>query len=280
MADRLRLFALLGLALLVATAAPAQNPTYVIGGQDVLSVSVFDQPDLGGKFTVEEDGTFTFPLVGRLKVGGLTLREAESLVRRELSNGFLKNPQVSVMVEQYRSQRYFVVGEVRAPGTYPLTGEMTLIEALARAGSTLPAAGQEILLVRPKAGVTPTGPAVPAAGEPSTQTESEITRINVQDLQSGQAGQTIRLRDYDTIYVPAAEQFFVAGQVRNPGSFPFKRGMTVLQALALAGGVTDRGASNRITVKRLKGNIATEIKLKLEDPVFPGDTLVVPERFF
>ena len=85
-----------------------------------------------GKYTVEADGTFTFPLIGRVKAGGLTLRSVEEALRKELSNGFFKNPQVSVAVEQYRSQRVFVVGEVRMPGTYPLTGDTTLIEALAR----------------------------------------------------------------------------------------------------------------------------------------------------
>src|SRR5688500_7552158 len=127
----------------LASQLPAQPTNYVIGAHDVLTIAVFDQEDLGGKYPVDADGTFTFPLIGRVKAGGLTLRQLETELRRMLMDGFFKNPQISVAVEQYRSQRIFIVGEVRNPGTYPLTGEMSLIEAISRAGSTLPSAGGE-----------------------------------------------------------------------------------------------------------------------------------------
>src|SRR5262249_53931653 len=106
---------------------------YVIGPQDVLTIQVFDQADLGGKYTVEADGTFSFPLIGRVQAGGLTLRSLEIELRKRLADGYFKNPQVTVAVETYRSQRVFVMGEVRQPGPGPLTGGMALIEALARA---------------------------------------------------------------------------------------------------------------------------------------------------
>ncbi len=123
------------LLLFVVAAAPAAAQTeYVIGPQDVLTITVFDQSDLSGKFAVDADGTFVYPLLGRIKAGGLTLRAVETEIKRQLSGDYLKNPQVTVAVEQYRSQRVFIHGEVRTPGTYALTGDMTLIEALARAG--------------------------------------------------------------------------------------------------------------------------------------------------
>ena len=144
---RVRVVSALATLLLLAFAGGqlhGQVNNYVVGPQDVLTIALFDQQDLSGKYTVEADGTFTFPLIGRVKAGGLTLRSVEEALRKELSNGFFKNPQVSVAVEQYRSQRVFVVGEVRAPGTYPLTGDTTLIEALARAGSTSENASGEV----------------------------------------------------------------------------------------------------------------------------------------
>ena len=76
---------------------------------------MFDQADLGGKFTVEADGTFSFPLIGRITAGGLTLRSFEGELKTKLADGYFRNPQVTVAVEQYRSQRVFVMGEVRAP---------------------------------------------------------------------------------------------------------------------------------------------------------------------
>ena len=119
------------------TATQVAPTNYVIGPQDVLTIAVFDQEDLGGKFPVDSDGTFTFPLIGRVKAGGLTLRELEAELKKQLKNGFFKDPQLSVGVEQYRSQKIHVVGEVRNPGTYPLTGarcvdRMTSPRTLAR----------------------------------------------------------------------------------------------------------------------------------------------------
>src|SRR5437667_4023597 len=113
----------------------AQSDDYVVGAQDVLGITVWNQPDLTAKYTVEVDGTFTFPFIGRVKVAGLTLRQIEVELKRQLAEGYYKNPQVSVAIDSYKSQRIFVVGEVRSPGAYPLGGNMTLMEALAQAGS-------------------------------------------------------------------------------------------------------------------------------------------------
>src|SRR5688500_6639133 len=133
-----RLIALLTVAALCQAVLVAQVADYVIGPQDILMITSFDQDDLSGKYPVDADGTFTFPLIGRVKAGGLSLRRLENELKRLLKDGFFKSPQLSVGVEQYRSQKIHIVGEVRNPGTYALTGDMSLIEAIARAGSTLP----------------------------------------------------------------------------------------------------------------------------------------------
>jgi polysaccharide export outer membrane protein len=266
---------LLAIVLASAGGASAQINNYVVGASDVLAITVFDQADLGGKFTVEADGTFTFPLIGRVKAGGLTLREVEESLRRELSDGFFRNPQVSVAVEQYRSQRVFIVGEVKNAGSYALTGDMTLIEALARAGSATEAASGEALIVRPKTGVRRDGPLLP-----DQEDGTEVIRVDIKELQSGRLSQNAQLQDNDTIFVPRAELVYVFGQVKNPGAFPLQKGTTVLQALSLAGGVNDRGATGRIRVARVVRGSKIELKIKLEDLVRPGDTIIVPERFF
>jgi protein involved in polysaccharide export with SLBB domain len=119
---------------------PSPSADYVVGSQDMLTITSYDQGDLSGKFTVEADGTFTYPLIGRVKAGGMTLRQVEAQLKKQLKDeGFFNNPQITVSMDQYRSQKIFVVGEVRTPGSYPLSGDMNLVEALARAGSTLPA---------------------------------------------------------------------------------------------------------------------------------------------
>src|SRR5262245_32036599 len=122
----------------VATSA-AQDPPikssasvdYVVGAQDVLTITCYDQAELSGKFVVEADGTFTYPMIGRFKAGGLTLRQVEDTLKQRLRDGgYFRNPQMTATIEQYRSQKVFIVGEVRVPGPYPLSGDMSLVEAL------------------------------------------------------------------------------------------------------------------------------------------------------
>lgn len=254
----------------------AQQATdYVIGPQDVLMITMFDQDDMTGKYAIDADGTFTFPLVGRVKAGGLTIRELEAELKRLLKDGFFKDPQLSVGVETYRSQKVHIVGEVRNAGTYSLNGDMSLIEAIARAGSTLTTASGEALIVRQKAGKGSEGPVMPNAEN------TEVTSVDLKALQSGALEQNVALRDGDTIFVPRAESVYVFGQVKNPGAYALQqRNTTVLQALSLAGGVTDRGATGRIKIVRIVKGKTVELRVQLTDIVRPGDTIMVPERFF
>jgi polysaccharide export outer membrane protein len=266
----------MGVALVLSlVTVRAQITNYVVGPQDVLAIALYDQQDLSGKYTVEADGTFTFPLIGRVKAGGLTLRDVEQALRTKLSDGFFKNPQVSVAVEQYRSQRVFVMGEVRSPGPYPLVGDMTLIEALARAGSTTEYAAGEALIVRSTDASRTAGPVLP-----EQESGTDVIRVDIKALQSGRLSSNAVLRDGDTIFVPRAEVVYVFGQVNRPGSYTLQRGTTVLQALSLAGGVTDRGTTGRIRIARVVDGKKTEVRVKVEDLVQPGDTIIVPERFF
>lgn len=270
----IKLVATFLLAGVLQQAAAPQSADYVIGAQDILMITSFDQETLSGKYPVDSDGTFTFPLVGRVKAGGLTLRELEAELKRLLKDGFFKNPQLSVGVELYRSQKIHVVGEIRNPGTYPLTGDMSLIEAIARAGSTLPTASGEALIVRAKAGNASSRPQLPG-------TESvDVKTVDLKELQSGALSQNVAMRDGDTIFVPRAEAVYVFGQVKTPGAYAIQRTTTVLQALSLAGGLTERGATGRIKIVRIENGKTVELKVKLTDLVRPGDTIMVPERFF
>jgi len=254
--------------------ASAQSTSdYLIGPQDVVTIQVYDQADLGGKYSVEADGTFSFPLIGRVKAGGQTLRALEQDLKSKLADGYFRNPQVTVAIEQYRSQRVFVMGEVRQPGPVPLTGGMTLIEALARAGSPTFTASGEVAIVRSSQDVR--GPVLPGQNS-----GSDVFRASIKELEGGALSQNLELRDGDTVFVPRAETIYVFGQVRTPGAYGVQANMTVLQALSLAGGVTEHGASGRVRVVRSEDGTKKEIKVKLTDVVRPGDTVIVPERFF
>jgi polysaccharide export outer membrane protein len=263
----------------MASICAAQEPgEYIVGSNDVLAIMVIDQPQLTGKYIVRADGTFTLPLIGRLKAGGLSVQEVENDVRDRLAKGYLKNPQVGVSVDQYRSQQIFVMGEVRQPGTLPFTGSMRVIEALARAGSTTERAGTEAVIVRLPSGAPP--PDAAAIERAQNSKDSDVIRVNLQSLQAGALSQNFPLRAGDTIVVPRAESVFVSGQVRSAGEYVIRTGMTVRQVLALAGGVTDRGSTRRIQIIRRVNGIETTVGASLQDTVSPGDNIVARERLF
>jgi polysaccharide export outer membrane protein len=256
------------------TSAPASND-YVVGAQDILTVTCYDQTDLSGKFTVEADGTFTYPFIGRVKAAGHTLRELEERLKKQLvDEGYFRNPQITVAVDAYRSQKVFVVGEVRQPGTYPLSGDMTLIEVLSRAG-TLPSASGEAIIVHAISG-TADGPILP-----TDKAAKDALRVDLRELQSGQLSQNAILRDGDTVFVPMAQSIYVYGQVKNPGAYTLQqKNTTVLQAIVLAGGLTDRGRDSGLKILRVSNGKEQELRVKVTDLVKPGDVIMVPERFF
>lgn len=264
------------LAAWPATAQPRGRATdYVLGPGDVVSITSYDQASLTGKFTLESDGTFTFPFIGRMTASGLSVRQLEDTLRRRLKDeGYFTNPQVTVSVETYKSQEIYVVGEVRTPGAYALSGDMGLVEAIARAGSALATASGEVIVVRRRDGVGP-GPVLP-----SDAGALKVERVDLRALQNATITTDIVLRDGDTLFVPRADNVFVLGQVKNPGAYPMPRGLTVLQALSLAGGVTDRGTTRRVRIVRTVNGQRQEVKAELTDLVLPDDTIVVAERIF
>lgn len=265
------------------SAQEQQGANYLVGPQDVLTITSYDQPDLTGKFTIETDGTFTYPLIGRVSAGGLTLRGVESALEKILiEQGFFKDPEITVAIEQYRSQKIYIVGEVRTPGAYSLSGDMRLVEALALAGSTLPTASGEAVIVHLSAEAFVVEPTPdPLAPEDGEEDPTHVLRVDLRELENGDPSQNVPLRNGDTIFVLRAESVYVFGQVRNPGAYSIRQKQTtVLQALSLAGGVTDRGSMGRFHIVRIVGGKKEEIKVELTDFVQPRDTIVVPERFF
>ena len=260
---------------------PAAN--YIVGPQDVLIITSYDQPELTGKFTVESDGSFTYPYIGRVSVGGMTLRGVEAGLKKELATqGFFKDAQITVAMEQYRSQKIYIVGEVRTPGAYPMSGNMRLVEALALAGSTLPTASGEAVVVHASSDSLLVEAARPVdINDPRNNDPDRVARVDLRELENGDLKQNVTLRNGDTVFVLRAENVYVFGQVRNPGAYPLRqKNTTVLQALSLAGGVTDRGSTGRIQIIRIVNGKKVELRASLTDFVEPRDTIVIPERFF
>lgn len=248
-------------------------PGYAIGEHDTLAVKVFDEPALSGTFRVDGDGTITYPLLGRVAVAGLTVRAVEQRLTSLLADGYLRRPQVAVEVVEYRSRSLFIMGEVRMPGKYAIEGDVTLLEVLAKAGSLTPTAGSEILIRRMKEA----GAGQPAL--PEAQDSIEVMRVNLDDLKTGVAAVNITLQDGDTIIVEPAPRFYISGFVRNPGYYVLQPKMTVQQAIAVAGGLTERGSNRGLKVQRTENGKPVERDIKLTDPVQPNDTIRVRQRY-
>lgn len=265
---------LVSVLFLAQDATPRQS--YRVGPQDVLTITVVGEAPLTGRYVIGTDGAFDFPWIGRVKAQGETLRSLEDAIAKRLSDGgYLVRPQVSIEVQEFRSQSVYVMGEVRQPAEYPLTGNMTIIDLLAKA-VLLPSAAEDILVNRRKGEAQPNGPVL--AGD---QPDVEVIRISKRDIMSGRAAQQIVLRHGDTIFVPRAASIFVTGQVRSPGSYTMAEGeLTVLQAISLAGGLTEKAAKSRIRILRIVDGRQRQIKARMTDPVKPGDTIEVPTRFF
>ena len=286
----------LALALVLAAGLQAQAPSpapapdtaeapplegagrdYRIGPEDVVRIAVYGHPDLTQTVAVQADGAFVFPLLGRVEAGDLAAPELERKLKGLLADGFIREPQVAVVVQQYRSKIVFVVGEVTRPGAYPLVGTRRLLEVLAKAGPMTDNAGTEAVVVRarnPEA--RPVLPAEVAAAGPGAA--AEVIRVDLRDIEAGDLGQNVALLPRDTVFVPAAPKVFVSGRVPNPGGYPFAPGTTVRQAVSLAGG--SARSAGRIQVLREIGGRAQPVPAGLDDLVQAGDTIVVRGGLF
>lgn len=266
----------------VATAEPTPVPRqpndYEIGVQDILRIAVFGHEDLTQTVVVQADGTFLYPLVGRVKASGHTTAELERKLAILLTRGFIRNPQVTVGVQEYRSKNVYVMGEVAKPGPYPLTGAMTILELVSKAGLTAGTSAGEVLIVRPQGEVS--GPTLPTEAGGDASAKADVLKVNLAEIQAGDISKNVALRPNDTVFVPPARKVFVSGEVKNPGAYAFFPGMTARQLVSLAGGLTPQGSSGRLKVVRDKDGKPKESGIKLDEGVQPGDTLVVRRKLF
>src|SRR6266511_5053173 len=244
----------------------AQPQAYVIGPRDSLLVVVTDETELSGKFSVDVDGTITLAYLNRVKVAGLTLSEAQARVTALLKDGsILRNPQVRIEVDQFKSRKVTVTGEVRTPGPVGMNAStMTLLEALALAGSPSSNASNDVIVQH-----KPKNP-----GDP----EPPPIIVNRKELELGRSD--IPLQDGDVINIPIAKRFYISGFVKNSGSYVLDTGTTVSQAVIMAGGLAERGTDRRIKVMRVVNGKTVEISVELDDKVQPNDEIKISARFF
>lgn len=248
---------------------------YILGPEDEISITVWDNPDLTRTARINLEGKISFPLIGELSVIGLTQLQLEKRMRDMLSDGYLKDPHVSIQVTEYRSQKVSIIGEVNSPGSYPLTKRTTVVEAIAMAGGVRQEADHEIMIVRPKTG-NPTHNAV----LPDQVDPNDVIKVPIREVLEGEKTRNIAVQNGDTVFVPKIKVFYITGEVKRPGQYTYMKGMTVLNAIGTAGGFTDKAATKKVKVVREKNAKKEEISIGPEGLVEPGDTVVVPESFW
>ena len=258
---------ILGCAAL-ALAVFLSGPAYAAGGRllnksDVVTIKVVSQPDMDTASRVELDGTVQFPYVGRIKAAGLTEDQlAHAIEMRLASRQIVNDPHVLVEITGFGSE-ISVQGQVGAPGLYTIDRTTTLTQILARAGG-LRESGATVVLQRKG---------------PNGRT---VVRYNGPDILSGKInGDRIFVQDSDDIYVELAPFYYVYGYVGRTGEFSLTRPLTVQQAIAIAGGVSQLGTDWRVKIKRQSSDGQTvEVPASLDDEVKPSDTIIVNERLF
>jgi polysaccharide export outer membrane protein len=259
----LRAHVALAAAAPVASPAAAPAPAdYKVGPGDLLRVNVFGSPELATDARVSQSGAITVSLIGSVPVAGLSTVEAEKLLaKRFIDGGFLRQPQVSVLVVEYESQKINVLGHVVKPGQYALRASASVLDVLADAGGVMPN----------------------SAGDTATLMRSDGTKreIDLDALFRGDQTQNVTVAGGDRIFVPRAEQFYIYGQVQKPGVYRLERNMTVSRAITAGGGLTARGTERRAIVKRRDaGGAEKEYSVKPTDVLKADDVLFIKESLF
>lgn len=250
--------------------ATATGPDYRIGTDDVLVISVWDQKELEQVVFVRPDGKISLTLVGEVQAGGLTVAQLASNLSA-LYGRTVRGAQATVSVREIKSRPVFFLGGVVKPGPIQLTQDLTVLQALAAAGGPAATADLESAFVLRGA------------------TRLPINLLKM--LQRGETAQNLKLQPGDTIVVPTAGSVYVQGEVRTPGQVKYAQDLTVVTAIAAAGGFTPLASPRRVTVMRDSGGKKEVLRVNVNDimsdpnaskdvPLKPNDIVVVPQRLF
>jgi len=241
---------------------PAAGQGLLIGAGDMVEMRVYEQEDLNTTARVSASGDIRFPLIGTLKIAGMGEREAEAEIASRLeSSGILRSPHVGVVVLDHVSNTVSVLGEVTTPGRYSLDNGNSVADVIAHANGTTENASHRVIVT---------------SGEERIEIDFDAA------LRNGHTGEHWRLKAGDVVYVPRMDVFYIYGEARAPGAYRLETNMTVMQALAVGGSLTELGSERRIMIRRVdeESGEPTSINADLTDEIRPNDVLYVRERVF
>ncbi len=261
------------LALVFGASAFAQTPQspekaveHTLGPADYIRVTVFQNPELSVETRVSEQGVVSYPLLGSVALSGLTVSAAEQKIAKLLRDGgFVLKPQVSILLLQIRSNQISILGQIAKPGRYPIESTNSKVsEVIASAGGVVPGGADVVTLVGTR------------NGKP-VKFDIDLPAI----LQAGKAELDVVVANGDILYVDRAPFFYLYGEVQRPGIARLERGMTVMQALAASGGLTQRGTERGLRIHRRDASGAVRIiEPKMNDFVERDDVIYVRESVF
>ncbi len=214
---------------------------------------------------ITEHGSLLFPLIGEVPVAGASASVAAGRIAKALeAGGFIKNPQVNVVVLEFKGQEVSVLGQVNRPGKFPLQKASRLTDVLALAGGVTQTGADSLILITDRGGKTE---------------RREVDLIAL--FREGAPTLNVEIVNNDILYVPREPRFYIYGEVQRPGSFRLEKNMSVVQALSVGGGLTQRGTQKGMRILRRgdQGEMR-EITAQLSDPLQPDDVVFVKESLF
>mgnify|MGYP006277350501 CR=1 FL=1 len=229
---------------------------YLLGPGDLLQIDVFEAEELCSKARISSRGFVTLPLLGQLKLKGMTAREAETLIEEAFSKKYIKNPHVSIFVEEHYSQRVTLVGQFKEPGTHDYYSKQRLLDVVALGGGLTDKAARTVQVRR--MGTSP--------GEDSRSSESvfyvDLDRL----IGEGATELNIEINGGDVLYVAEAGEYFVDGAVRRPGSFSIRQDTNLQEAVVAAGGLAPYARKSELIVIRNKDGQREKLEIDISDP--------------
>lgn len=243
----------------------SSTPEYRLGAGDVVRITVYQNPDLTLETRVSESGVVSYPLIGQIRLGGQNISAAEKAIADALRNGnFVKQPQVTIAVLQVRGNQANVLGQVNRPGRYPLeVVGMRLTDLLAMAGGVANGGSDVIVITGTRGGVP-------------FRSEVDFPTIFADQSRTGD----LVIQNGDVVWVDRQPTVYIYGEAQRPGPMRLERGMTLMQALATGGGLTQRGTEKGIRVHRKVGGQVEVVTPKMDDRLQDGDVIYVRESLF
>lgn len=260
------LFSIIVCLLSISLGQSCLGNSYRVGPGDILRITVYDNDDLRTNVRVDDSGTIIMPLVGRIKVADMTIPQVSDLITKKLADGYIVNPQVNVFIEEFRSKKVVILGHIKRPGLVELSGSISLLELISKAGGLTIEAGNTATIKRNK----------------KSQDENDVIVIDLTALiEKGDLSQDKQIFDGDTVYISKAGMCFITGQVKSPGAYACTGKTTILKLVAIAGGFTGKASRSGVKIVRKEGDENKVYKdIELDTPLQVDDVVIVPESFF